>query len=80
MRENELELTDEDIARLAAKFCYSARSKREESAVIWLIEHLVLPADVPNGYTEHGMEVQIMRAIKEKECINGKSVLFKDDN
>jgi len=67
MRENELELTDEQIAELAAKFCYSARFNEDELAMIWLVEHLVLPAGVPNGYTEKGMEVQIMRAIKEKK-------------
>jgi len=66
MRENELELTDEQIAKLAASYCYSARFKKEELAMIWLVEYLVLPADVPNGYTELGMETQIMRAIKEK--------------
>ncbi len=72
MRENELELTDEQIAGLAAKFCYSAQFKKENSAMVWLVEHLVLPLDVPNGYTELGMEYQIMRAIKEKDNGNTK--------
>jgi len=44
MRENELELTDEQIAKLAASYCYSARFKKEELAMIWLVEYLVLPA------------------------------------
>ena len=66
MRENELKLTSEQIAKLAASYCYSAKFNREELAMIWLVEHLVLPSNVPNGYTELGMETQIMRAIKEK--------------
>lgn len=67
MRENELGLIDEQIAKLASRFCYSPKFNKEELAMIWLVEHLVLPPGIPNGYTELDMENQIMRAIKEKE-------------
>ena len=69
MRENELQLTDKQIAKLAAKFCYSPQSEEEALAMVWLVEHLVLPPAIPNGYTEKGMEYQIMRAIKDKDSV-----------
>lgn len=67
MIENELNLKDEQIAEMVAKFCYSPEHSKEELAVVWLIEHLVLPPGVPNGYTEKGMVYQIMRTLKEKD-------------
>lgn len=67
MRKNELNLTDKQIAKLAASFCYSAKFGKEALATIWLVEDLVLPVGVTNRYTEKDMERMIMEAIKDRD-------------
>ena len=68
MIHNEYNLTDTEIAELAAEFCYEPHSEnnKRELAAAWLIEYLAMPKAVET-YNKSELKDLIIAAITQKQ-------------